>query len=104
MYNATLSRQEQLRKVPLEDGSLPTVDYPTTLMELLVAGNEVLPDNTRNAWNKKKSMALLRAYNEDADDSDTDNEYTSKSRSRRLRVAKVLGITSAQLNFAQLAL
>ncbi|KAJ3397780.1 hypothetical protein HDV05_002859 [Chytridiales sp. JEL 0842] len=73
-------------------------------MELLVAGNEALPDNTPNSWSKSKSKKLLQAYGEVAEESDTDDENSSKSRARRLRVARVLGVTQAQLNFATLTL
>ena len=72
---------------------------------LLVAGNENLPNGQPNPWNKVKSRALLQFYGEDDGyESDPNNEYTAKSSARRLRVAKALGITRAQLNFAQLDL
>jgi hypothetical protein len=35
---------------------------------------------------------------------ETDNEYSSKSRARRLKVARKLGVSQSQLNFAQLTL
>ena len=71
---------------------------------LLVAGNETLPNGQRNRWNKAKSKLALNYYGEDGGSDSDDDEYSAKSRARRLRLAGVLGISRAQLNFAQLAL
>ena len=60
--NGSAGRMDKLVKVSGADGSLPTCDYPENLMSLLVAGNESLPDNTRNNWNAKKSKKLLLFY------------------------------------------
>jgi hypothetical protein len=75
-------------------------------MDFLVAGNEVLPDGSRNTWNRQKSKALLRQYNpgEESGGSDSDNEYSEKSRALRLRLARTLGVTQVQINFALMAL
>jgi hypothetical protein len=106
--NSLLGRDESLKEIPNNDGLLPAnavppVEFPLTLQSLLVAGNELLPDRTLNTWNKMKSIKLLRFYGEDAD-TDTENEYSPSSRARRLRIAKKIGISQSQLNFAQLAL
>ena len=91
-------------------------------MMLLVAGNEQLPDGSRNKWNNKKSKSLLNFYGVEVDDSDSEpesdedetkqelrkvkkelKEYKT-SRQRRLEVAKKIGVSRTQLNFAQLTL
>ncbi|GLC62271.1 hypothetical protein PLESTB_001864600 [Pleodorina starrii] len=104
-HNSSVSRADRLVKVPLANGAEPAQDYPESILHLLVAGNETLPNGTVNNWNKHKSQALLRQYAEDSgDESNTEDEYSSRSRARRLRLARCLGITQAQLNFAQLTL
>ena len=106
--NSQIGRSETLLRVPLSDGSYPTisgipVEYPTTISHLLVAGNETLPDGGRNNWNRHKSLALLAAFG-DASDDDTDREDGPTSRRYRLKVAKYLGVTKTQLNFSQMTL
>ncbi|KJE92916.1 hypothetical protein CAOG_03798 [Capsaspora owczarzaki ATCC 30864] len=92
------------------------VTIPPTVESLLVAGNERLaveqPEGGRgriaNTWNKDKSQALLKFYGEvdeeSEDENDPENDYTVTSRSRRIRVARALGITQTQLNLCQLSL
>ncbi|GLC61798.1 hypothetical protein PLESTB_001804300 [Pleodorina starrii] len=97
------------KKVPLRNGSLPTGEYPRTIMELTVAGNDALPDGSNNPWNKARTINLLRQYDEEyeedsGNESGDEDEQSPKSRTRRLRLARCLGITPAQLNFAQLTL
>ncbi len=105
--NSQVSRADPLVPVPNDYGHFPAddgVEMPPSLNCLLVAGNEYLPDIVGgNPWNKSKSGSLLRFYG-DNDETDDEGEFSSKSRARRLRVAKKLGITQAQLNFAQLSL
>ncbi|EFJ44257.1 hypothetical protein VOLCADRAFT_95491 [Volvox carteri f. nagariensis] len=104
--NSTATRSDRLQVVPRSDGSMPTVDFPESILQLLVADNESLPDGQRNTWNRSKSKVLLRQY-EDANESESDtddNEQSSKSRAQRLKLARLLGITNAQLNFAQMTL
>ncbi|GLC69858.1 hypothetical protein PLESTF_000888200 [Pleodorina starrii] len=107
--NSTASRSDVLQKVPLRNGSLPTGEYPRTIMELTVAGNDALPDGSNNPWNKARTINLLRQYDEEyeedsGNESGDEDEQSPKSRTRRLRLARCLGITPAQLNFAQLTL
>jgi hypothetical protein len=63
---------------------------------------------SRTGWSRDKSRHLLRAYGDPASESDTEDDdeakKEAKSRRLRLRVAKVLGITTAQLNFAQISM
>ncbi|KAG2432088.1 hypothetical protein HXX76_009015 [Chlamydomonas incerta] len=106
--NSAATRSDRLQVVPRPDGSMPTVDYPESIQQLLVAGNESLPDGQRNTWNKSKSKSLLRQY-EDASESESESETddiedSSKSRAHRLKIARLLGVTNAQLNFAQMTL
>ena len=105
--NSQVSRNDALCEVPNKLGVLPSsehVETPPNLCCLLVAGNEMLPEGaTRNSWNKTKSLALLRFYG-DPEETDNEDEYSQRSRNRRLRVATKLGITKAQMNFAQLSL
>ncbi len=103
-YNSSIGRESDLKRVPKSDGTLPTCDYPRSILEILVAGNETLPNGQPNTWNKQKSRVLLEEYDEDAYDTETDDEYSSKSRARRLKVARKLGVSQSQLNFAQLTL
>ena len=104
--NSTLGREERLEKVPNRLGFLPSDDiYPETIMHLVVAGNEKLPNNSTNNWNKTKGKNLLLFYEEDDDQSDGEqDEYSETSRARRLKVARAIGVTRQQLNFCQLTL
>ena len=52
--NACVAAAEELVKVPRPDGVLPIGTYPDTILNLLVAGNEKLPDGMTNTWNKKE--------------------------------------------------
>ena len=106
LINGSNSRNDTLSIVPLQDGSHPTCDYPETICSLIVSGKEKLPGkDTVNNWNKTKSLNLIKQYIPDyTTDSDSDTEDSSRSRNRRLKVAKLIGITGTQLNFAQLSL
>ena len=102
--NGSAGRMDKLVKVPrASDGSLPPL-FPENLMSLLVAGNESLPDNTKNNWNAKKSKQLLIFYDGSLSGSDDESEHSEKARERRLKVARTVGISQVQLNYAQLTL
>lgn len=101
--NSTAGRDDNLSLVPNINGMVPDLDFPSSINAILVAGNEVLPNGIRNDWNKMKSIALLQFYGEN-DDTDNEDEYSVTSRARRLRLAKAIGVTQTQLNFAQLTL
>ena len=95
-------------QLPLLD---PNAEVPpqvavVTISNLIVSGNESLPNGQPNAWNSRRSKQLLRLISEEpVSDSDDDaNEYSQRSRARRIRLAKALGVTKSQLNFAQLSL
>ena len=107
--NSLKSRQEALIEVPNQQGYLPSVmnvEFPLSLNHLLVAGNERLPTtNEINSWNKRKSQILLAFYGaSEGYESETDNEYSSTARSTRFKLAKVLGISSVQLQQAAASL
>ena len=107
--NASMGRRDLLAKILCADGKEPEGPYPKCLGELLVAGNEALPDGGSNQWSSRKSKALLLQYDpsevSDGEESDGGtHELSGRSRDRRLRLARHLGITRGQLNFAQLAL
>lgn len=101
--NSTKSRTEKLDLLQMKNGHIPHVAKPA-LEELLVPENERLPSGGINTWNRDKSKTLLKSYGELQADEDSDSEDSFKSRELRLRIATTLGVTRAQLNFAQLAL
>ena len=100
--NAQCGRNDPLVRVPLTNGTFLD-EYPPTISHLLVSGNENLHDGGRHTWNRHKSAVILAAFREDSGN-DTDGEDGATSPRRRLKVAKVLGVTKTQLNFAQLSL
>jgi hypothetical protein len=103
-FNSTLGRDDRLRVVPLSDGSDPIPEFPSTLAQLIVAGNELLHNGLANTWNSNKSLLLLRAYDPTYEtDEDQNDEQSRRSRDRRLRVAQRIGVTRSQLNFAQMS-
>ena len=98
--NSFLGANDALIQVPRRsDGLTPgevACDYPRCIGTLVGAGNEALPGG--QAWNSEKSGALLRFYDGDLSDTESDTgENADKSRRRRVRVARRIGITQAQL-------
>ncbi len=69
---------------------------------LFVAGNERLSNGQQNTWNIEKSTMLLKFYGDiDAgSDSESENESSERAKAKRLRVARRIGITVPQINFA----
>ncbi len=102
--NSHAGREDALEWPPRKDGQVYNAEEPVTIITLLVAGNETLPNGTKNTWNSDKSKAALRFYGDGSGSESEGNEYDEKSRARRLRLARKLGISRAQLNVAQLAL
>jgi hypothetical protein len=95
-----------LLQVANRDGVTPAernVAYPINIHSLMVSGTEILPDGTPNLWNKRHSIALLRFYGED-DATDNEEEASTSSRNRRLRVARMIGVTNTQINMALLTM
>ena len=103
--NSSAGRDEPLEWPPNRETGTPyDPQEPININCLLVAGNEMLPNGQPNSWNRTKSKAALSYYGEGGDSDSEGSEYSATSRARRLRVARVLGISRAQLNFAQLTL
>lgn len=100
--NSVKGLSDALAIVPTRNGTNPVSTYPTSLAQLLVPGNELLPDGSKNTWNIQMSLELIREYDEGYE-TDNNDEATS-SRRRRLHLAKLLGITTSQLNCAQMIL
>jgi hypothetical protein len=92
------SHRDPLAPVPNQNGELPPV-FPESITNLAVACNEMLVDGTRNTWNKRLSIQLLQIYGEE-DATDNEDEQSSSSRRRMLRVAKKIGVTPAQITNA----
>lgn len=105
MENGTKGRTEALTRVPKRDGSdvNPNVEYLQCVEQLLVAGNERLSSGDVNGWNSDKSLLLIREYDPGYDTDGIDSE-DKKSRRRCMVLAKHLGVSSAQLNLAQINL
>ena len=98
--NSFLGTLDALAEVPrLSDGLRPSecgLAYPMCIGTLVGAGNEALPGG--QPWNKEKSSALLRFYSGNVSEveSDVDSD-AEKSRRRRVRLARRIGVTQAQL-------
>eukprot|EP00981_Chlorochromonas_danica_P013176 scaffold5939_cov165-Ochromonas_danica.AAC.5 len=108
--NSLIGRSDELAEVARGiDGKLPSqntpqaVEFPPSIECLLAADNEMLPSGAPNKWNKRKSMALLQFYGDD-EHTDTEDDNSVSSPARRLRLAKKIGVTRSQLNFAQMHL
>jgi len=107
ILNSLSGPSDPLLAVPNQQGISPAdtnIEIPSTILNLVVAGNELLPNGHTNTWNKAKSRALL-VFSGEAEDSESDaenqnSEFSSRSRNRRLRVAKLLGVTKSQLRDA----
>ena len=102
--NSHAGREDALEWPPRKDGQVYDAEEPITINKLLVAGNETLPNGQKNSWNRFKSKKALCFYGEGSGSESEGNEYDEKSLARRLRLARTLGISRAQLNFAKLAL
>jgi hypothetical protein len=100
--NSCASRTTRLQKVPTKNGTYPKSDFPETLMNLLIAGNDTLPNGTKNQWNKQKSLKLLQEYGQDCSDFAGDSEQSE--RECRVKVAQMIGIGYAQLSLSILSL
>jgi hypothetical protein len=99
--NSTKNRSDKLECVPNLAGEFPLIPYPATLNHLLVPGNERIPFGDLNTWSRIKSQALLDFYGAaDTDDSESEAENTPTARALRLKLAKVIGINTLQLQSA----
>ena len=106
--NSLLAGTDKLSVVPNVAGFKPdaTIAYPSCLNCLLISGDSSLPGTDEiNTWNKAKTKKLLSFYgmaNDDDNDQDTDTEDENTVGSRRLRIklARVLGVSHAQIQQA----
>ena len=105
LENSLAGREEELKWPPHKVTGEPYVTGESININcLLVAGNEKLPNGKPNTWNKAKTREALEYYGEECESDEEKSEYSEISRARRLLLARVLGVSRAQLNFAQLAL
>ena len=105
--NSTKGHDDTLDAVPFPPGGVFVGDgaMPPTLAHLSVAGNENLPNGQRNTWNARKSKDLLLTFGEADSDSETDGEeFGPTARRRRIKLARFIGVTAAQLNSANIIL
>jgi hypothetical protein len=93
-----------LERVFTEDGREPEGAFPT-IEKLLVSGNMKLPSsNTKNNWNAKKSLKLIRQYDPGYETDDETEEYTTSRKRRLVALGQHLGLMPAQLNMAVLTM
>ena len=100
--NSTKGRDEALDHVPfpLRAEIVGEGVMPPSLAHLAVAGNETLPNGDRNTWNARKSKDLLKTYGDQSESEGEVEESHPTARKRRIRLARCIGITAAQLNSA----
>ena len=104
--NSLLAGTDKLSVIPNVAGFKPdaTIAYPSCLNCLLVSGDNLLPGtDEKNIWNKTKSKKLLAFYgmfDDENEDSDTEDENTVSSRRLRIKLARVLGVSHAQIQQA----
>lgn len=76
-------------------------NYPATLGALIVGGSELIPEGDGvTAWNKEQSLQLILQYDpgyETENENGTDEGRRKSSRRRRLHLAKLIGVTPAQV-------
>ena len=104
--NSTKGRDDPLERVPFPIGAVAYGDgaYPATLAHLSIAGNENLPNDEKNMWNARNSRNLLLTYGEGSESEGEIDEMHPSARRRRIKLARRLGITTAQLNHANIIL
>ena len=104
--NSLLAGTDKLFILPNVAGFKPdaTIAYPSCLNCLLVSGDSSLPGTDEiNTWNKAKTKKLLAFYgivDDEDQDTDTEDEYTVSSRRLRIKLARALGVSHAQIQQA----
>ena len=104
--NSLLAGTDKLFILPNVAGFKPdaTIAYPSCLNCLLVSGDSSLPGTDEiNTWNKAKTKKLLAFYgivDDEDQDTDTEDEYTVSSRRLRIKLARDLGVSHAQIQQA----
>lgn len=104
--NSTKGRDDPLDPVPFPMGGqvFGNGERPPTLAHLSISGRENLPNGERNTWNASKSRFLLLTYGEGSESEEEVDENGATARRRRIKVARRIGITTAQLNSAKIIL
>ena len=104
--NSTKGRDDPLERVPFPIGAIVYGDgaFPATLAHLSVAGNENLPNDEQNTWNARKSRNLLLTFGDGSESEGEIDEFNPSARRRRIKLARRPGITTAQLNHANIIL
>ena len=104
--NSLLAGTDKLSIVPNVAGFKPdaSIAYPSCINCLLVSGDNLLPGTDEiNTWNKAKTKNLLSFYgmaNDDDEATDTEDKNTLSSRRLRIKLARVLGVSNAQIQQA----
>ena len=93
LHNSTCSLSEVLVKVPLQNGELPHSETPKTISNL------ALPGDQGNSWTTEKALALIKEYEPDYTEDETEQVYST--RKRGLKLGKLIGVSAIQLNFAE---
>lgn len=99
--NGRKGMTERLEPVPvIRHGHLLTPPvFPKTLQHLVVGGSELAPDtNTRSMWNIAKSRELIQFYDEGYESEFEGRDDAESSRQKRLRVARLIGVTAGQMS------
>lgn len=101
--NSVKGRDDALESVPFPIGGQVYGDglMPTTLAHLSINGGQVLPSSVLNSWSARKSRDLLLSYGEASDSEGEVDESGPTARRRRIKLAQLIGITTAQLNSAK---
>ena len=102
--NSVKGRDDALESVPFPIGGQVFGDglMPPTLAHLSINGGQVLPSsNVLNSWSARKSRDLLLSYGEASDSEGEVDESGPTARRRRIKLAQLIGITTAQLNSAK---
>jgi len=99
LQNSSCSLNEPLVKVPLQSGELPQSETPKTISALALPGEQGNSLTTENSWTNAKALALIREYEPDYIEDETEQMYSTLKRVKKL--AKLLGVSAIQLSIAQ---
>lgn len=96
MRNSLMGVHDTLIPIPNQNGIVPMIEHPTNISQLSQGGSEQMAGGG-SSWSTEKSLAFIMEYDEGYE---TENRGTfESSRRRRHRVASILGVTKAQINF-----
>ena len=92
LHNSICSLREVLVKVPLQNGEFPHSETPETI------SNMALPGDEGNSWTTEKALALIKEYEPDYTEDETEQVYST--RKRAIKLGKLIGVSAMQLSFA----